>query len=381
MKPIYLYKQENPDFDRVLELLKTDRLKARVLIKNDPNKYTRRETVVFEKEGSNDFSIAEQLVNMKISINNKIYYTKTDRNVYIYKSGKFWMVLKKAIRPMTINYFQPGVVYDYFLKRFSWMRFLMEERATKDGFGEISFSTIVRKELYSSNDVLKYAYGTNLPIAKLLSGHRMPVREWKRINKYLTNIEAMNPELLISQSKWTSNGILFDTIKMADILNKRINCKWSKNRLKQEHDEWSRLVAGIVIEASNRDLKIADIYTKFEEFSKYGMLKTTRELAIEGMAQKHCVATYVSKVDNGNCAIFHIDGYTAEILKNHLAGGLILNQFKGLKNQEAPMVLREYVIAKIQEFNITLKNDKTWVQQQEMAMMNKLQAESHNLPF
>lgn len=359
MKPIYLYKQENPDFNRVLELHKTDKLKARVLVKNDPGKYNYPEVILFNKEDSQDFSIISQLNTMRISINNKMYFYKDNKTIFTIKKDKFYVVIKKKkssmIRSLTINYLNDrnNVIYEELVKRFSWMRFLMEE---KEVFGNIAFTTIVKNKLYNKNDLLRFMYKTNLPVAKLLNEHNINYKDFKYMKRSLINIEAINPELLDSTGTWNNDNMLKDSIRMADILGKKINCAWSKKRLKAEHDKWSKEVTAIIMEASNRDLKISDIYKEFADFSKYNIINTTKELTMEGLDQSHCVATYISKVDNGSCAIYHINGYTAQILKN--SDGLILYQFKGLRNIEAPTELRSSVISKIVEFNKTLEKKK-----------------------
>ena len=78
--PKVLFKSINLDLDKVLELVKTDRFKARVLIKNDPSKYTYTEIIVFEDK--NQITVIDQTKKLNISINNKLYYTIQNKQIF-----------------------------------------------------------------------------------------------------------------------------------------------------------------------------------------------------------------------------------------------------------------------------------------------------------
>ena len=70
---------------------------------------------------------------------------------------------------------------------------------------------------------------------------------------------------------------------------------------------------------------------------------------------KHCVGTYVNSVESGNSGIYSIGDYTLELkpkwskdYKNRL---LVINQFRGYKNCNAPKDLHEQVINELLKFN------------------------------
>jgi hypothetical protein len=60
-------------------------------------------------------------------------------------------------------------------------------------------------------------------------------------------------------------------------------------------------------------MNIRPLYYSFAEFSGYKLLRTNKDMLMEGMFQKHCVGTYINKVDNGDAAIFHVKGYTLQL--------------------------------------------------------------------
>ena len=196
----------------------------------------------------------------------------------------------------------------------------------------------------------------------LLNG--IDAKKYKGLLKYTTNLnETSNVEFI------NSSSFLFqDTLNMAVILNRKVNCAWSVKRLQHEHDTWAKEITNIVMEESNRDLKIKKEYIKFaEQNPDFKLINTTKELALEGLTQSHCVATYSNAVDNGNCAIFHINGYTAEIklVNNELRIG----QFSGYKNQHAPQKLITELETRVMNFNKQLVN------------FTQYENENHYVPF
>mgnify|MGYP000895386789 FL=1 len=146
---------------------------------------------------------------------------------------------------------------------------------------------------------------------------------------------------------------------MAKTLNKKVNCSWSAKRLKLEHDTWAREITDVVFIDGDRELSISEKYLDFSEKSGFKILKTSKEMAHEGRVNNHCVATYISKVENGSCAIYHIDGYTLELRHKWVKGNLelIIGQFRGYKNCEAPKELYDLVISELDKCNKSVYKD------------------------
>jgi hypothetical protein len=105
-----------------------------------------------------------------------------------------------------------------------------------------------------------------------------------------------------------------DTCKMAKTLGRKVNCKWGLTRLKEEHDKWAREITRIILDCEKEfELNIRPEYKAFADFSGFRLLRTNKDMLEEGMSQNHCVGTYIDRVDRGECAIFHVDGYTLQV--------------------------------------------------------------------
>lgn len=348
-KHTVLFLEENKDVEKILEIHKQDRAKSRVLVKNNPERYNYREEVLFEN-GPQDFHIVTHIKCIRMSSNNKMYFLSTNRTVYLYKNKKFWFIdnMSKIVRPMTIQYLNESRVYDVFLKRFHWIKFLKEHQGL---FNAIAFNTIIKYDLFGYKECLKHMYKTNLPTAKLFL--RFSPKEFKHFEKNSINIDKTNPEFLIAE---TPTFHLFkDSIRMAEILGEKVNCLWTAKRLTQEHDAWARKITEITMVEADRPLNVRQVYLDFAKWSGHHIITTTKELAYEGIKQSHCVGTYSDRINSGQSAIFCIEDKTAQLSFN---GFLSLGQFQGFKNEEAPVELRAKIQKQIDLFNIENKYEQ-----------------------
>ena len=124
---------------------------------------------------------------------------------------------------------------------------------------------------------------------------------------------------------------------MAWQLGEGINLKWSKKRFEQEHNRLQEEVNNVLLNGPDRPLKIA---TKFNEHHLPGckLIETTGELLAEANAMKHCVASYLNKIELGQCAIYHLDheGEPTTIeVGTFLGDELEIRQIKGFRNAKA----------------------------------------------
>jgi len=106
-------------------------------------------------------------------------------------------------------------------------------------------------------------------------------------------------------------------------------------------------------------MSVDEMYLDFAKFSGYKILTTTKEMAIEGRRQKHCVATYVGQVDSGHSGIYVIDDYTLElgISTKHIRH-LERKQFRGYKNKQVPKEILLLIDSVIDDFNLSIGYDK-----------------------
>lgn len=94
-----------------------------------------------------------------------------------------------------------------------------------------------------------------------------------------------------------------DTIRMAREQDRKIRMSWSPKRWQTEHDRFSR--AETLIRLSNQDTKY-DV-SVFDELlpSKYPgyLIRNSRRLGMEGLRQRHCIASYHDGLAAGRYAI------------------------------------------------------------------------------
>lgn len=366
------------DFQKFLELYKEDRKKARIVYfhsnddlaaYNQYNQYNRFNTrgfsfqqlIMFEKDNG-DFTIVLSTIKWGMSITSKMYKSESADSMISYKSRgrKFWLITKskkgKMLLPLTLSKLhmafgsKANAVIEELQDRFGWIRYVQENSVAQN----TAFNTIIRNRIFSLESMMRHVYKVPYPIAKKLhaaqaEGSIMRTLGHKKFDtflRYIDNIENLTEER-------AKNPLFWDTIRMAMVMDKRVNCSWGDARLKKEHDDWSMEITLTLMDAKNRDMKVAKLYAEFEEFSKYELIKTTREMVREGLVNKHCVASYISKVDNGNCGIFRIDGHTLEVVRELMGGfyGLKMLQFKGYRNEEAPDELKQSVQNMLNHFN------------------------------
>lgn len=374
--PVAEYKSAK--LEKLLELYRKDKFKARVVYFSNTPDYVQRRLVLYE-EGE-DFAFVGYEKKFGISITGKMYTRETKTGTIGYKNGKFYVVLKKNFSQLTItgltNFLANSYSYNnganayetisqYLFKRFSWLRFVWENQ---DIFKKKAFNTFVRNKLYSLNDALRYFYKVPLPVAKKLgelqsaSKRNYLHKTWPEMLKVLTNLQNMNVDHMRDQN-------FLDLCQMSRTLGRTVNAAWSTKRVKLEHDTCAAEISVILLDC--QELAILNIHPAFIRFAKmfkHKLLLTNKDLMFEGMRNKHCVGGYSYSVDSGGCAIFRVHDYTLEVRMEHTwsdqnyvvdSNGnrissfrkLKLGQFKGYLNSEAPLDLQESIKAQLNQFN------------------------------
>ena len=350
--------------DWLLDVYKQDRYKARVLYYNTGASYFIWRSVCFERtDGS--FEICNFTRKFGISKTNIIYSREKKTSSLIYKNKKFYYrhgtMLKHAMYSDITSNFKYAL--DFLTEKFPWLRNVSENKHCHN----IALSTIMTYKLFNADKILKHIYKVPTRVIKVLTDDydgrhnigysQMPKKQWDRIKPYLINIENLKIDFL-------RNQYFHDTIEMAIKLDKRVNCSWSLNRLKTEHDIWSKELRVIMLEFEPLiDLDPSKIYKDFEAFTGYKLLTTNHELIAEGQKNNHCVAGYVDSVRRGQCGIYQVSGYTLEVRygvnyysdmsKNKKT--MVFSQLRGYKNADAPvklnMVVKEYINAFNNKYN------------------------------
>ena len=139
-----------------------------------------------------------------------------------------------------------------------------------------------------------------------------------------------------------------DVIRMAKAQKRRINLAWGAKRWKEEHDRLSRAEALQRMAAENVRYDVSKFEKHLPEgFSGY-LIRSSRRLGMEGLRQRHCVASYDSRVRKGDCAIATVfaDGqrWTVELtLTKDADAPLRIDQIKTRYNGLAPASIRQHI--------------------------------------
>ena len=214
----------------------------------------------------------------------------------------------------------------------------------------ISVNTFINKKLFTLKAALNHYLKCPFPIAKKIISsnlHGQQIYLIKNNIEYIDNIESLKDE-------WLKNniGLFIDTLKMAKTLNRKINASWTTRRLKEEHDKWATIITDVIFIDGDKEMKISNIFKYFADKYNYKLLRTTKDMAIEGKKMNHCVATYISKVESGHSAIYSVGDYTLELTTTwgNRVKILCINQFRGYSNIEAPQKLKDKVIVDLSDY-------------------------------
>jgi hypothetical protein len=393
------------EIDRLYRIYNQDHQKAKIIYTQKKKNFKRNRLVLFEWSNG-DFKICSLTRTYGVSKSAMIYHReKTNSSIMYKKKGnKFYHIgsfnnikqlsfyqisemglyfdgectyslppeqLTSSVTSVTKLKLNPTPQYAYLLSRFGWLRNIEENPM----FWSISFNAVYREKLFNTNKLLKYYFGCPIETCRTLIAAKSSMESWRsqtrldkswdEMKKHLINLENITVEFLKSE-------YLYDTSLMAEALGKKINCAWSPKRLKAEHDVWMKEVIDVILEFEPlRELKIAQIFQEFQEFSGYEMLTTNHHLIAEGQRLNHCVGMYSHVVDRGNSCIYRVNGYTLELgygipwskndtelaKKNGIEKLLLVKQYRGYKNISAPDELSLEVNGVVNAFNETLKGD------------------------
>ena len=366
--------------DKLFEIYARDKEKARIyyFLNKATCSFTTNRTVLFEYENG-DFRFAIIVKKMSISTNGKMYISeKTIEAIsYTKKSGFYYFdnnnskyrnikqlnylilhnfslhLIKDSFQLETNGVIEPNLIKDYMVKKFGWVRYIGESN-----FWGVTFNVINRKKLFNLKAMYRHIYGCPYPQAKIIHEYTMSsgagkyLQVWKEQRKYLMNIESLNKDLFM-------NPLFIDSCKMAQMVGKKVNCSWSEKRLKVEHDNWSKVITGVLLETEElRELKINEIFKEFAEHSGFELLLTNHALLEEGVRMNHCVGTYSVRVDSGQSAIYRVMGCTLELrVKSDIdkesgcmSTKLVIGQYMDIGNTRAPKESWDYVNDKLGTF-------------------------------
>jgi|TARA_R110000782_G_scaffold21110_1_gene56885 hypothetical protein len=375
-----LFDSENIKIDRLLEVYKENPSHARIIFtQGGRNNYQKNRVVAYTYENG-DINIVNFTKTYGISITNKKYESEKNQNSIIYKKDtNSWYFKSGGIKLLTynllmvfiqqsdtnFNYSQPrinfnhGFIFQYMETKLPWLRNLKED--TRRYSHNVSFNTIITKKLFNVKSIYRHLFGIPYPkieiILKGIKNNYEPkyfIPIWKEMAKVLINVENLDENLF-------NHPYFIDTCKMASSLNKKINCSWGIPRFISEHDKWSKEITNVLLlNEKLSKLHINDVFREFSAFSDYKLLETNYDMIEDGLVMKHCVATYIDRVNSGVCGIYKVDGYTMELRvfnSKHINKELNYVQIKGVNNCEPPNELKTLIKEVLTSFNNEIMPD------------------------
>lgn len=156
---------------------------------------------------------------------------------------------------------------------------------------------------------------------------------------------------------WFTSSYLFmrskgipvgDVIAMSKQHNRKVKLDWSIKRWQTEHEKLSRMASLKVLSDKNSVYDVSFFENNIlEDFSGY-LIKTSRRLGMEGLRQRHCVASYESRILQGVTAIASVfvnqTRWTVELLKtSNEAIPISIGQIKTKFNDVADKTVRSKV--------------------------------------
>ena len=227
---------------------------------------------------------------------------------------------------------------------------------TKSTYGSCSNLQQFINKIKTIDEPLSYKQFKNLSfddIYEIMS--LVPI--FKNPINFIDNYHSFNI-LKIKNSEYST--YFDDLIKIANETDNKFNFSLNENNIKEQHD---KMLLENLDKMKAKAIHVDDKYLVLEKYlpNDFKIIKDGKELLFEGLTQKHCVNTYSSNINQGQCCIltteYNEKRYTAEIIfgTNWLASDMVskyrLNQFKGYANLSVPKELQDKLQEVINEVN------------------------------
>lgn len=139
-----------------------------------------------------------------------------------------------------------------------------------------------------------------------------------------------------------------DVIRMAKRQKRRINLAWSPARWKTEHNKLSRAETLARLTASNEAYDLSSYDEHLPETARKALIRCSKRLGLEGLRQRHCVASYHDRILKGGCAIASViierQRWTVQLERTSIEEKpLAITQIKTRLNGIAPPDIRRRI--------------------------------------
>jgi hypothetical protein len=283
--------------------------------------------------------------------NNRLFYLNSNKAGVSFdkekKTIKIWFgnsiqILEGTILPDIIQFF-----------KLDWFNAL--SHALKTLLNKTMLQNMIKGKITNPRDYVKAYLKTspykNLDISPELFYKTFTVDEFnspKGLRKYI--LYATNPneglEHVAKQRTTRYNGELEDLFTQAEMLDRKVNLKWSETRMKEVHAEWTRELMGMAI----KSIQPVDYnYPEIETPEGISLIKSNIELFEEGTTMKHCVYTnYERSVRNKNYYVFRYDREGVRATAGVRIVGInhvVLDQMYSIRNTSVDQKHKDYFIS------------------------------------
>lgn len=285
------------------------------------------------------------------------YYIKrvTKDGFTIDEKGKASFWFNKSIFQMP--YMQ--MVFTHF--NFNWLSTRLYPFITKG-----VFEKMINGKITNNTDVCKaYIKAMRLNVSpssflNLFETTSVSKADFLRQASIAKDVNHLIDYLCENDKSYEKMQIFNDMVKEAQILEKKIDYKWSLNRLKEEHKAWTNEIMKVELD-SLEDVMIPKI-ERFDRYTpnEFTLLKSQKEVFVEGTTMKHCVYTaYWSSIKQGTYLAYHIAmGKEEATLGINIYGDkLVYNQCYSRYNGSVSDILQLKVKTFVEELNEQVQRD------------------------
>jgi hypothetical protein len=139
------------------------------------------------------------------------------------------------------------------------------------------------------------------------------------------------------------NSTIYDLFNQAELLDRKVNIKWSESRMKEIHKEWTRELMSIAI---NSIEPVEYNYPELETPEGISLITNNIELFEEGTIMDHCVYTnYEYKVRSKNYFVFRYNrnDVRATVGVTQAVDKIEINQMYSIRNTPVDQEHKDYV--------------------------------------
>jgi hypothetical protein len=231
--------------------------------------------------------------------NNRLFYLNSN------KAGVSFDKEKKTIKIWFGNSIQmlegtilPDILHFFKLDWFSAMSYSLRTLLNKT-----MLQNMIKGKITNPRDYIKAYLKTspykNLDISpeifykSFTINHAHSPKGFRKYILYATNPNEALEHVGKKSGNYNYNSTLEDLFIQAEMLNKKVNLKWSEARIKEVHAEWTRELMGMAIKTIN---PVEYNYPEIETPEGISLIKSNLELFEEGTTMKHCVYTNYERI-------------------------------------------------------------------------------------